>query len=196
MIKNKGLPSRRAMQVKALLSLGVLAGLGAVSTLAAWTGSATASATIGAGTVALGAGATAGTATASYTVVTAPNWFPGMSQAVPVVVKNSGTIAAVYSIQGSVAETGGGALGNGLNVLVTTGTVVGISPTGVCSGGAELVAKAAGAAFPAAVARPTALAAGSSETLCVQYTLPTTAPNSLQGSTTAVTLTFTATIGS
>jgi predicted ribosomally synthesized peptide with SipW-like signal peptide len=195
MIKNKALAPRRAMQVKALLSMGVLVGLGAVSTLAAWTGSATATSTISAGTISLGAGATSGSVQASYPVLTGTNWYPGMSQAAVVVVKNTGSLAAPYSIAGSVAETGAGALGNGLNVVVTNGAVSGTSPLATCTPGTFQMTKAAGAAFPAAVARPS-LAPGASETLCVQYTLPTTAPSTLQAAATAVTLTFTATIGS
>ncbi|ALE05175.1 hypothetical protein AL755_06265 [Arthrobacter sp. ERGS1:01] len=195
MIKNKGLTPRRAMQVKALLSMGVLVGLGAVSTLAAWTGSATATSSISAGTVSLGAGATAGSVSASYPMLTSTNWYPGMVEAAAVVVKNTGSIAAPYSIAGSVAETGAGALGNGLNVVVSTGTLTGTPPATTCTGGTVLMTKAAGAAFPTAVTRPS-LNAGASEALCVQYTLPTTAPNTLQSAATALTLTFTATIGS
>lgn len=185
---------RRAMQIKALLSLGIVAGLGAVSTLAAWTGNATATATISAGTVALGVGA-APVDTVSYTVpVTGSNWYPGMSQAAMVVVKNAGTLAVPYSVAGSVVESGGGTLGQALNVVVTTGTVQGTAPNATCSG-AALLSKEAGAAFPAAVTRPS-LNPQANAAFCVQYTLPLTAANTLQGNSTSVKLTFTATIGS
>lgn len=191
---SRNLGSRRAMQIKALLSMGILAGFGAVSTLAAWTGTATATSAIGAATVSLGVGATA-VDNASYTVpITGANWYPGMSQAAVVVVKNTSSIAVPYSITGNVVETGGGLLGNALNVVVTSGAVTGTAPAAACSG-AALVTKPALATFPAPVARPT-LGPGASATLCVQYTLPINAANTLQGSSTTVNLSFTATIGS
>lgn len=187
-------PSRRAMQVKALLSMGVLVGFGAVSTLAAWTGTATATSSIGAATIALGAGATA-VDTNTYTVpINASNWYPGMSQAAVVVVKNTSSVSVPYSITGSVVETGAGVLGNALNVVVTAGSVSGTAPNATCTG-SPLVNKAALGAFPVAAVRPS-LAPQASETLCVQYTLPSGASNALQGSTTSVKLTFTATVGS
>lgn len=186
---------RRATQVKALLSMGILLGFGAVSTLAAWTGTATATSSLGAATVSLGVGATA-VDTNSYTVpITGTNWYPGMSQAAVVVVKNTGSVAVPYSISGSITETGAGALGNALNVLVTTGTVTGTSPNVTCSG-AHLLEKPALAPFPAAALGPAPLAPQASATLCVQYSLPAGAASSLQGATTSVKLTFTATVGS
>ncbi|HJX80096.1 hypothetical protein [Glutamicibacter sp.] len=189
--------SRRGMQIKAMLTLGILVGFGAVSTLAAWTGTATATSSISSATVSLGVGATASTATtASYTVpITGAGWYPGMSQAAVVVVKNTSSIAVPYSIAGSVAETGAGTLGNALNVAVKTGGgVTGTAPNVTCTG-TSAVTKTAGSAFPAAVVRPT-LAPGASETLCVQYGLPSTAANALQGNATSVKLNFTATVGS
>ncbi|MFC8302287.1 SipW-dependent-type signal peptide-containing protein [Specibacter sp. NPDC057265] len=188
--------SRRAMQIKALLSMGMLVGLGAVSTLAAWTGTATAtSAPITAAKVSLGVGATADNAS-SYTVpINGSNWYPGMSQALPVVVKNTSTLALPYSITGSVTENAGGGLGQALHVVVTAGTVTGTAPNVSCTG-TPLVSKAALASFPAPVVRPSSLAPEASETLCVQYSLPATANTALQGNSTTVKLTFTATVGS
>lgn len=174
--------------------MGILVGFGAVSTLAAWTGTATATSSISAATVSLGVGKTA-VDSKIYTVpVSTSNWYPGMSQAAVVVVKNSGSVAVPYSISGLVAETGSGTLGNALGVTVTAGAVSGTSPDAICSGTA-LFTKAATKPFPTAVIRPS-LAPGASETLCVQYSLPTTAANSLQGNSTSVNLTFTATVGS
>lgn len=188
--------SRRGMQVKALLSMGILVGFGAVSTLAAWTGTATATATINAATVSLGAGATGSTTSTSYTVpVTEANWYPGMSQAALVVVKNTSPISVPYSITGSVMETGNGTLGNALNVIVKTGgSVSGTAPNATCLG-TSLITKSSLGSFPAAELR-SPLTPGGTETLCVQYTLPTNAASGLQGNSTTVKLTFTATVGS
>lgn len=188
--------SRRGMQVKALLSMGILVGFGAVSTLAAWTGTATATAEINAATVSLGAGAPSGATTTSYEVpIGVASWYPGMSQAALVVVKNTSSIAVPYSITGSVTESGVGTLGNALNVTVNPdGSVNGTAPNATCSGTPFLTKSPLGP-FPDAKLR-TILAPGGSETLCVQYSLPLNAANELQSNSTTVKLTFTATVGS
>ncbi len=186
------------MQVKALLSMGILVGFGAVSTLAAWTGTATATADISAATVSLVAGATNSATTTDYTVpIAGANWYPGMSQAALVVVKNTSPISVPYSITGSVTESGSGTLGNALNVVVTPGwTVSGTAPNATCTGtGTQLITKISLGTFPGAKPGST-LAPGGSETLCVQYSLPTNAASGLQGNSTTVKLTFTATVGS
>lgn len=186
--------SRRGMQLKALLSLGLLAGFGAVSTLAAWTGGATATSMIGAGTVAIGVGASGGTAVVDYALpMPTTDWYPGRSEAVLVTVKNTGTLAAPYSVSGSVVESALGKLGAGMAVRVTIGTVTGASGSATC-GGTTVIDKAAGAAFGAAAARPV-LAAGGEQALCVQYSLPINAPTSLQRNSTTIKITFTATVG-
>lgn len=186
--------SRRSIQIKAILSLGVLVGLGSVSTLAAWTGTATATSPISAGTISLAVGGSAaGATTASYTVpITPTTWYPGTTGAATVVVKNTSSVSAPYSIKGSVTESGGATLGLSMVVSVKTGATLSGS---TCQGGTEVVAKPAGSAFPADATRP-ALAAGASESLCVQYTLPINAANALQGASTSLILTFTASVGS
>ncbi|QEP08382.1 SipW-dependent-type signal peptide-containing protein [Glutamicibacter sp. ZJUTW] len=190
--------SRRSVQIKAILSMGILVGLGAVSTLAAWTGTATATSSITAAKVSLGVGATASGATsASYTVpLSSVNWYPGVSAAALVVVKNTSSVPLPYSIKGSITESGVVELGKAMAVVVKIGsTVSGTAPNATCSGGTTLITKAAGSAFGADVVRPV-LAADASETFCVQYSLPTTAANNLQGATTKLDLTFTGTVGS
>ncbi|MGP4967673.1 hypothetical protein [Glutamicibacter ardleyensis] len=189
--------SRRAMQVKALLAMGILVGFGSVSTLASWTGSATATANLGAATVSLATGRSAAEATtAEYLVPVSPtNWYPGTSQAAMVAVKNTSTISVPYKIEGEVVETAPGTLGNALKVVVKTGSsVVGTAPNATCSGSAAIFTKVAGSAFPAGVQRAN-LSPGAAETICVEYSLPLTAANSLQGNTTSVKLKFTATVG-
>lgn len=190
--------SRRSIQVKAILSMGILVGLGAVSTLAAWTGTATATSSITAAKVSLGVGATASSATTeSYTVpVSSVNWYPGASAAAVVVVRNTSSVALPYSIKGSITESGGAELGKAMQVLVKTGaTVSGTAPNATCSGGTTLVTKSAGSAFGAETVRPV-LPVDASETLCVQYSLPVNAANNLQGATTKLDLVFTGTVGS
>lgn len=190
--------STRSMRVKAILSMGILLGFGAVSTLAAWTGSATATSTVESATIALGVGDTAGSATSkTYAMtITGNNLYPGAGSVSTVTVKNTGSISAPYTVSGNVAETGSGTLGAGLAITAKVGaTVSGSGSNMTCSGGTIIVSKNAGAPFSASSAART-LAAGSSEALCVQYSLPISAPDALQGSSTSISLNFTSTVGS
>jgi predicted ribosomally synthesized peptide with SipW-like signal peptide len=191
--------SRRSVQIKAILSLGILVGLGTVSTLAAWTGTATATSSITAAKVSLGVGATASGATsASYTVpLSSVNWYPGSSAAAIVVVKNTSSVPLPYSIRGSITESGGVELGKAMEVLVKTGaTVSGSAPDATCLGGAEAIKKGPGFAFAAEAVSLGELAVGATATFCVQYSLPFNAVNNLQGATTKLDLVFTGTVGS
>lgn len=190
--------SRRGMQIKAMLTLGILVGFGAVSTLAAWTGTATATSNISSATVALGVGAMADAASATtYQMpITGSNLYPGTSSVSTVLVKNTGTISAPYTVQGKVTESGATTLGAGLNISLKIGaTVSGSGANVTCSGGTTIVSKSAGAQFNGS-SIPRTLDSGASESLCIQYALPTTAANSLQGATTSIGLTFTSTVGS
>ena len=190
--------STRSMRVKAIWSRGILRGFGAVSTLAAWTGSATATSTVKSATVALGVGATVGSATSqTYSMtITGNNLYPGASSASTVTVKNTGSISAPYTVSGNVTETGSGTLGAGLAVTAKVGATVSGSGSNItCAGGTNIVSKNANASFSAS-SDPRTLAAGSSETLCVQYSLPSAAANTLQGSSTTISLNFTSTVGS
>jgi hypothetical protein len=186
------------MQIKAMLTLGILVGFGAVSTLAAWTGTATATSNISSATVALGVGATADAASATtYQMpITGSNLYPGTSSVSTVLVKNTGTISAPYTVQGKVTESGATTLGAGLNISLKIGaTVSGSGANVTCSGGTTIVSKSAGAQFNGS-SIPRTVDSGASESLCIQYALPTTAANSLQGATTSIGLTFTSTVGS
>lgn len=190
--------SERSMRIKAVLSLGILIGFGAVSTLASWTGEATATANISTATVALGVGATPGSASSSsYQMpISGNNLYPGATSASAVTVKNTGSITAPFVVQGKITESGATSLGAGLDVVVKTGaSISGSGATVTCSGGNELMKKNAGSQFGSTSA-PRTLAAGESETLCVQYSLPLNAANNLQGASTTITLNFTSTVGS
>jgi len=188
----------KSIRIKAVLSLGILVGFGAVSTLASWTGQATATSSISTATVALGVGGTAGSASSvSYQMpITGNNLFPGATSASVVVVKNTGSISAPYSFQGKITESGSATLGSALGIQVKTGASVSGSGSSVtCSGGTVLMTKTAGSKFGSASAtRP--LTPGASESLCVQYSLPVTAANALQGASTTIALDFTSTVGS
>ncbi|POH74928.1 hypothetical protein [Arthrobacter glacialis] len=178
-----------SVRVKALLSLGLLAGFGAVSTLAAWTGTATATSDITAATVFIAAGADANATSASYTIpIATANWYPGMSQAAMVTVKNTGTSNVSYNVRGAAP----GALGTAMAVEVSKGgTVVNGSATGGTCSVASAYTKAGGSNFPPP--HPLGnLNAGGWATFCVSTLLPLGSGSILQGQSTAITLTFTA----
>lgn len=180
--------ARRGMQVKALLSLGLLAGVGAVSTLAAWTGGATATSEIGAGTVAIGVGASGETASTSYSLpITGTDWYPGLSRATMVTVKNTGSLDAPYWLSG---DSGAEALGTALLIKITSGPMVNDA---TCNGDVVLQ-KAAGSSF-SAPSTPKQLLAEGTVNLCIEYSLPTDAHSSLQGKSATIKLTFTSTVG-
>lgn len=180
-----------SVRAKALLSLGMLAGFGAVSTLAAWTGTATATSEVTAGTVSIAVGLDANASSTTYIIpIAGSNWYPGMSQAAMVTVKNTGRSNISYSIQGATSGSLGTAMAVGVSV---GGSVVGGSATaGTCSM-ASIYSKTAGAVFPPASPQTLGnIDFGNSATLCVFTQLPSGAATSLQGQNTALQLTLTA----
>ncbi|SEE63294.1 hypothetical protein SAMN04489740_1982 [Arthrobacter alpinus] len=181
-----------SVRVKALLSLGLLAGFGAVFTLAAWTGTATATSDISAATVFIAVGADENATNVSFTIPMATaNWYPGMSQAALVTVKNTGTSNVSYAVQGATT----GALGTAMAVGVSIGGTVqnGSATGGTCSVTPPVYSKSGGTIFPAASTHPLGnLDAGAWATFCVQAQLPLGAASTLQNQSTGITLTFTA----
>jgi hypothetical protein len=189
--------SRRGIQVKALLSMGILVGFGAVSTLAAWTGTATATSTISAATVSLAVAKDTPVNEVFYGLdMSQNNWFPGMSQAAIVTVKNTGSVPATYALSGTMEP---GALGTAMTVEVFPGGTVqdASGTTGTCSEEATYK-KSSGGDFPAAKSLGTLTKENpeDSASFCIQTTLPLAAASDLQGKTTSITLKFIATIGS
>lgn len=196
-------PLRHAGRVRALLALGMVLGLGTVSTLAAWTGTATATATVGAATIDVQAGSDPSGLSHNFTIPTAGNWYPGMSQAFLVDIKNTQTVAFAYSLKAGTADTTGptglGAVLTATSSIGAKGTmsatngVTGGIPTGSCSGG---TANASTPLTGSPIGTGGTLAGGGVLTLCVVLTLPVGAPSTLQGAGTAVTFTVGATLGS
>ncbi len=178
------------MQLKALLSLGLLAGFGAVSTLASWTGEATATTHLSAATISLGVGESGASVGKEYVLpIDGANWYPGLSQAALVTVKNSGSTPVPYTISGSVVNRHTGQPFTWLRVTVTSGT----TSEGTSCGGETLLENSSGQ-FPGASA-PRELALAGEQTVCVQYVLPLETPGTVQGNVVDVKLMFTATVG-
>lgn len=186
------MPDSRA--VRALLSLGMVVGLGATGTYAYWTDAVTVTGTtITAGTIDLKVNNADSVTT--FTQMNVSTIIPGDSTAGVVTVKNGGTAPLHYWMGASASNGDGKGLGAALVVKVTgDGTVSGSGKTVTCGGSALANTKTSFTTdLLAAPATPRLLAAGASETICVQASLPTSASTGLQGAATNVTFTFSGT---
>jgi len=183
----------RSTRVQAVLSLGVVLAASATGTYAYWTDSATVSGTtISSGSIDLFVNG--GNNDTAFTTMSLANMVPGNSAAGVITVKNNGNSPLTYYVDGAASNTDGKGLGAAMVVKVTgDATRSGSSPTFTCSGSALANT---GTSFSANLVQSGAnarlLAAGASETLCVQATLPTGASTSLQNATTNVSFTFNA----
>jgi predicted ribosomally synthesized peptide with SipW-like signal peptide len=189
------------VQIRALLSIGTVLGLGAVGTLAAWTDEATATATFSAGTLDLKLAAVPGGTAADSIAVTSLNMtgmYPGVSRAAVVEVSNSGTVPLGYLLAGT-AVNGSGGLGGNLGSALTVsiypgGAATNSGSTGSCSGTANGAGNIPLIGSLLSTSRP--LAPGTTEVLCLLVALPATAATELQGTSTTATFRFTGSIGS
>ena len=189
-----GTVSDRSVRIRALLAAGMVLGLGAVGTLAAWTDESTATATFSAGTLDLKLGTLPEgpfTDTVALTTLNMPVMYPGVSRAGMVSVSNSGTVPLSYTLAG----TGTGTLGAALTVSVFAGgTATNDASTGTCSG--TLLGTADLPLIGTLISSARTLPATSTESLCLLVKLPSTAATTLQGTTSAATFTFTGSMGS
>lgn len=175
-----------SVRLRALLSLGIVAGSGAVGTLAAWSDSATATAQFSAGTIDLTVNGEVDDAV-ELTSLTMGNMYPGSGKAAVLTVANAGTLPFTYNF--TTTAGGSAALAAALTVSVAPG---GLAADGVSCAGTPLPlgsASLSGSSF--SVARP--LGTGVTEQLCVRVSLPASAADSVQGTTTTATFSFTAT---
>lgn len=177
----------RAVPVRAVLSLGVLVGFGAVGTLAFWTDEATVTGgTFEAGTLDLalsGAENDPAGFTSSFALT---NMLPGHSRAAVVTVENAGTTDFTYTASG----TAPGALAPSLRFrVVPGGTVSGSGAAQTCTGGDPTYDGRLGGGTRAVIPGNRPLASGVDETVCVQAYLPTGAESG-QGLSTTSTFVF------
>ncbi|WP_309108612.1 SipW-dependent-type signal peptide-containing protein [Arthrobacter sp.] len=183
-----------SVRLKALLSLGMVLGLGAVGTLAAWTDESTATASFSAGTLDLKLGALPEgpfTDSVALTSLDMAAMYPGASKAGMVSVSNSGTVPLSYTLTG----TGTGTLGAALKVSVYVGGMAtNVASTGTCSG--TLLGTADLPLAGTLISSARTLPATSVESLCLVVKLPSTAENTLQGTTSTATFAFTGSMGS
>lgn len=183
-------PRRRTGRVRALLALGVVLGLGSLTTGAYWTDDATVTGiTLSSGKLDLkldGQDDLTG-----YTSLSITNMVPGQSVAAVLTVSNAGNVPFTYTATSTATNPDSKNLAGALTVKVTGATTVtGSSPTATC-GGATLAGTGA-ALGGGLVTTARTITPGNLERLCLQITLPTTAANSVQDASTGVTLSFNA----
>jgi predicted ribosomally synthesized peptide with SipW-like signal peptide len=172
------------------MSIGIVLGLGAVGTLAAWSDTATATSgvfTTGRLDIKVGNPAVDNNPPAFTTTLTNTAIFPGDTVAAGLLVSNAaGSVANTYTI--SVVASNA-ALGNLLNSSVHTGA----PSSGVaCAGSPVSTVTGLGTSKPfPALNRP--LAVNGSDQLCISVTMPTGTAQPNPAATGTITYTITAT---
>lgn len=182
------LKSLRSTRVRALLSLGIVLGFGAVGTLAYWTDSAAlAGGNFTSGTLDIKLSGADNNPAAFTTSFSATNMQPGDSKAASVIVQNAGSIDFTYTATGIAP----GALGSLLVFrVVPGGSVAGSGSSMSCAGGTQTFNATMNASSNVISAnRP--IAAGANEPFCVSATLPTGTTTG-QGQSTTASFTFNA----
>ena len=181
-------PWWRSVPLRAALSLGLVLGLGSAGTFAYWTDEATVTGlTITAGTLDLELQDDADDSV-SFTSLNISTMMPGQSVAGVLKVENVGNVGFTYTATTAVSNS---TLAGALDLKVTTGTVSGSSPSATCSG--TQLSGTGTKLDQALVSTGRTLAASASENLCIQVSMPSGAASSLQGASTTVTYTVTAT---
>ena len=186
-----------SVRVRALLSLGVALGIGAVGTFAYWTDDVVISGTsFTAGTLDLQVNDVNAYAT---TTLSMSAMVPGSTSSEVLVVKNTGTVAAKYTLTGGLTGTNAADYNTaGSNGLLLTIRLGGTKSGATCVGGTALVTDQALTSTTSTgilAKRPTTAltASGGTESLCFQVKLADTAPSTLQGKTASATFTATGT---
>ena len=188
-----GARHRRSVRARAALGLGAVLLIGVNGTYALWSDTVPVTGvTISSGTLDLKVNTL--DSLPAYTDLNLGGMVPGNTVAGILTVRNAGTVPLTYYATAAATNADGKGLGAALVVKVTADSAVtGTAAARTCAGAALAQTGTAFAGnLVGAPATQRALAVGVSETLCVQATLPSTAASSLQGATTNVSLTFTA----
>ncbi|MFC9515175.1 SipW-dependent-type signal peptide-containing protein [Nocardiaceae bacterium NPDC056970] len=177
-------------RTRAVASLGIVLGLGAIGTLAAWSDTATAtSGVFSTGSVDLRLNGDPGNPTAyNFATLTKSNMMPGNSVAATLPVQNSGVAPFTYTMAAAAATS---ALAPALLVTVSTGTSNGTACTGGTAIATDVPMVSGGSAN--VITTPRTLNDGGSETLCFQVKVSPSAPTTAQGQTVNASFNFTAT---
>ncbi len=176
----------RSTRVRAVLACGIVFGLGTVGTMAAWSATnTTTSGTFTTGSVDLWLNNVNATTTAPLTIPLGSSLLPGQSGAVIINVQNRGISAGNYTTQARATNAAGQA--------VRLSIVVGGSVSGSTCMGTPSVSNLALTATNVSLlgTRGPLAATSGADSLCLQFTLPTSAPNAVQSTTGTVIFTFT-----
>lgn len=177
-------------RTRAIASLGIVLGLGAIGTLAAWSDTATAtSGVFSTGSVDLKLNGDPGNPTAyNFATLTKSNMMPGNSVAATLPVQNAGVASFTYTMAAAATTS---PLAPFLKVTISTGTSNGT----VCSGGTAIATDVALVSGGSAnlITAPRTLNNGVSETLCFQVKVDPAATTAAQGQTVNASFNFTAT---
>lgn len=179
-----------SVRARAALSLGVVLAVGSTGTFAYWTDDVTVRGTsFTAGTLDLQVN-DLNTVTA-YTTLNLTTMVPGNSMAGTLVIRNNGNVPLKYTGATAATNTDGKNLAGNLTARVTLGAVSGTSPAMTCGG--TLVAGGGTTTIATLTTPKRELAPNTTETICVEVTLPAGAPSTVQAGKTDVTFTFTGT---
>lgn len=185
---------RHSGRVRAVLSLGIALGLGAVGTFAYWTDDVVISgSTFTAGTLDLQVNNSDAYAT---TTLGMTGMVPGVTSAEVLTIKNNGTASLKYSITGGLTGTDAAAYNTAGSLKLSVsagGTKSGTGSASTCTGGTPIITATALTSTTTTLLIPKRgpLLATGTEALCFQVTFDSAAPTTLQGKT--ATATFTAT---
>jgi spore coat-associated protein N len=184
---------RHRLLVGLLVVAVALAGLTTVVTGAFFTGTHSVTGnTFATGTVALGV-------SPATTALTFSTMAPGDSVTAPLTVSNTGTLAHRYAVLSTTDVTDANFLAAQLQMTIKTGvttcTTAAFAATGTVLYGPGVLGSTTGTKVIGDAAQGTqagdrTLAAGASEVLCAQVTLPTSTGNAYQNATTTATLRF------
>lgn len=187
-------------QVRALLSVGVLLGIGAVGTLGAFTASASVSpgsfttgtldVRLAAATNNVGQGGTWSDASLALSAMA-----PGESVAGSFPVRNDGSVPFTYT----AAATASGSLAPALRfttyvggTATNTGTAAAGNRAGTCTGTALSSSKTLSATSTTVIGTAQQIAAGANQSVCVVVSLPSGTASSFQGTTATASFAFNA----
>ena len=180
-------------RLRAALGIGVVLGIGSVSTLAAWTDDVSITGTtFSAGVLDLEVNNLEAYAT---TTLGMSAMVPGNTSAEILTIKNGGTVPLTYTLTGGLTGTNASAYSSNAALVLTVKTGAtrsGSGNTATCNGGTSIYSAALTTTTTTAIINTGRLVAvGGTEPLCFQVTFSATAPSTLQGNT--ATATFTAT---
>lgn len=195
-----------SVRVRALLSLGLVVGIGAVGTTAYWTDSATLQSggfTSGSIDLTLDGQLTGNGGTYSPVGFTVSDLIPGESYAWAVKVSNSGVTPLTYKVSGLASGAAGG-LQDVMTFTVYDGATGASTPAantgsassgnraGSCTGGTQTFSPALMDTSKNVVSTARSLASGAAEWMCVVATVPLATGNAYQTKSVSAAFSFTA----